>query len=137
MPNVKRFFDETINFGVKRGYVETLHKRRRAVADLTSTNGMRRNGAERIAMNMPVQGTAADIMKIAMLRLAKRLDGTDLKAKLLLQVHDELVLEVARPDVPAVAALVREAMEGAATLAVPLLVEVASGPNWEEMTDLP
>jgi len=136
LPNVKRFFDDTINFGVKRGYVETLNKRRRAVADLTSTNGMRRLGAERIAMNMPVQGTAADIMKIAMLRLAKELDGANLRAKLLLQVHDELVLEVARPDVPAVAQLVREAMESAATLTVPLLVEVASGPNWEEMTDL-
>jgi DNA polymerase-1 len=136
LPQVKRFFDETINFGVKRGYVETLNKRRRAVPDLTSTNGMRRMGAERIAMNMPVQGTAADIMKIAMLRLAEALSQTTLRAKLLLQVHDELVLEVARPDVPKVAQLVREAMEGAADLAVPLLVEVASGPNWEEMADL-
>jgi DNA polymerase-1 len=136
LPNVKRFFDETIAFGVSHGYVETLYKRRRAVVDLGSTNGMRRMAAERVAMNMPVQGAAADIMKIAMLRLAERLAGSDVKAKLLLQVHDELVLEVDRPDVERTADIVREAMTGAAELAVPLLVEVAAGPNWEEMTDL-
>ena len=136
LPNVKRFFDETINFGVKHGYVETLHKRRRAVSDLTSTNGMRRMSAERVAMNMPVQGTAADIMKIAMLRLAESLNDSGRKAKLLLQVHDELVLEVDRPDVPAVAKIVRDAMEGAQELSVPLLVEIAAGPNWDEMTEL-
>ena len=136
LPQVKRFFEETINFGTKRGYVETINKRRRAVPDLMSTNGMRRNAAERIAMNMPVQGSAADIIKIAMLKLAKQLDHSTLKAKLLLQVHDELVLEVDRPDVPEVAKIVRDAMENAVTLSVPVLVEVSAGPNWEEMTEV-
>jgi DNA polymerase-1 len=89
-----------------------------------------------MAINMPVQGTAADIMKLAMIRLAERLDESDLRARLLLQVHDELVLEVDRPDLEATARLVVETMENAYDLTVPLETDVSYGQNWEEMTPL-
>ncbi|MCC6790417.1 MAG: DNA polymerase I, partial [Thermomicrobiales bacterium] len=136
LPNVKRFFEETISFGVAHGFVETLNGRRRQLPDLQSSNGMRRQAAERMAINMPVQGTAADIMKIAMLRLYDRLKTEELRARMLLQVHDELVLEVHREDVEATAAIVKETMEGAATLSVPLEVDAATGQNWEELEPL-
>ncbi|MGI8475061.1 MAG: DNA polymerase I [Thermomicrobiales bacterium] len=134
LPQVRRFFDETIRFGLVNGYVETMNGRRRLIPDLDSANGMRRLGAERMAVNMPVQGAAADIMKIAMVSLADALRHSPLRARLLLQVHDELVLEVARPDVEPLARLVRSTMEGAAQLRAPLVVDVAHGPNWEQMT---
>lgn len=134
LPRVKSFFDETIRVGTMNGFVETLNGRRRIIPDLGSSNGMRRMAAERMAVNMPVQGTAADIMKIAMLKLADRLKSADLKARLLLQVHDELVLEVDLPDVMSAARLVRDTMVSAAELRVPLAVDVASGQNWEELT---
>jgi DNA polymerase-1 len=136
LPNVKRFFDETIKFGVTHGYVQTLNGRRRQLPDLQSSNGLRRLGAERMAINMPVQGTAADIMKIAMLRLFERLQEEKLRARMLLQVHDELVLEVDRPDLTAAAELVKQTMESAAELSVPLEVDVAVGQNWEELEPL-
>lgn len=136
LPNVKRFFDETLKFGVARGYVETLNGRRRQIPDLQSSNGMRRLGAERMAINMPVQGTAADIMKIAMLRLYDRLREGGLQARLLLQVHDELVLEVNRPNLEQTARIVRATMESAAALSVPLVVDMAAGQNWEELEPL-
>jgi DNA polymerase-1 len=132
LPQVKRFFEETINFGTKRGYVETINKRRRAVPDLTSTNGMRRNAAERIAMNMPVQGSAADIIKIAMLGVASALRDQGMRSRLLLQVHDELVLEVAPGEREALEALVRKQMGGAYPLSVPLDVSVGVGRTWDE-----
>jgi DNA polymerase-1 len=136
LPNVRRFFEETLKFGVTHGYVETLNGRRRQIPDLQSSNGMRRLGAERMAINMPVQGTAADIMKIAMLRLHDRLRDNDVQAQLLLQVHDELVLEVDRPDLEKAARIVRETMEGAADLSVPLVVDLSAGDNWEELEPL-
>jgi DNA polymerase-1 len=136
LPNVKRYFDETLRMGATRGYVETLNGRRRLLPDLQASNGARRAAAERMAINMPVQGTAADIMKLAMIRLAERLDESDLRARLLLQVHDELVLEVDRPDLEATARLVVETMENAYDLTVPLETDVSYGQNWEEMTPL-
>jgi len=136
LPNVKRFFDETLRFGAVHGYVQTLDGRRRLIPDLQSSNGARRAAAERMAINMPVQGTAADIMKIAMIRVSDRLREQGLRARLLLQVHDELVLEVAEPDLAATARLVCETLEGAYDLTVPLVAEVRYGLNWEEMTPL-
>jgi DNA polymerase-1 len=97
---------------------------------------MRRLTAERMAVNMPVQGTAADIMKIAMIRLSDQLRETGVKARLLLQVHDELVLEVDHSELERVAGLVCETMESAAELRVPLAVDVAAGQNWEELTPI-
>jgi len=89
-----------------------------------------------VAMNMPLQGTAADIMKIAMINLHRELTATGLPAKMLLQVHDELVVETGKSDVKQVAELVKSTMEAAAALSVPLTVEAAWGPNWNNLTDL-
>jgi DNA polymerase-1 len=137
LPRVKRYFDGTLAFGLKHGYVESIYGRRRILGDLTSANYSRRAAAERMAVNMPLQGSASDIMKIAMIRLDKELAQSGLRAKLILQVHDELVLEVNRPDVAAVAELVQSVMVGAAELSVPLETEVCAGPSWDELTPLP
>ncbi len=137
LPNVKRYFDETLRFGATHGYVETLLGRRRLIPDLQSSNASRRSAAERMAINMPVQGTAADIMKIAMIRLHHRLQETKLRARMLLQVHDELVLELDRRDLLPTARLVVDTMEHAYDLTVPLVTEVSYGQNWDEMEPVP
>jgi DNA polymerase I len=137
LPAVKSYFDEVLKFGATHGYVETLDGRRRLVPDLQSSNGARRAAAERIAINMPVQGTTADIMKIAMIQLRDRLHESKLRARLLLQVHDELVLEVDRPHLEDTARLVATTMRNAYELLVPLETEASYGENWDEMTDLP
>jgi DNA polymerase-1 len=133
LPRVKEYFDRTLGFGLKHGYVESLYGRRRILGDLTSANYARRAAAERMAVNMPLQGTSSDIMKIAMIRVSDELARSELRAKLLLQVHDELVLEVDRPNVPAVATLLQRVLEGAAELSVPLETEVQAGPNWDDL----
>ncbi len=137
LPKVKQYFEQTLGFGLKHGYVESIYGRRRIIADLTSANYARRAAAERMAVNMPLQGSAADIMKIAMNRLHRELASASLRARLLLQVHDELLLEVDRPDVPALADLLARTMVGAAELSVPLETEVRAGPNWDELSLLP
>lgn len=114
-----------------RGYTETLLGRRRYLPDLTSDNRQRREMAERMALNAPIQGTAADIMKVAMLEVAARLDASGLASRMLLQVHDELVLEIAPGEAEQVEALVVAAMMGAADLSVPLDVSVGLGDSWE------
>jgi DNA polymerase-1 len=136
LPAVKRYFDGTLSFGHKHGYVESIYGRRRVIADLTSSNFQRRASAERMAVNMPLQGTAADIMKIAMNRLHTELLKSGLNARLILQVHDELVVEAERADVPAVAELLQRTMEGAAQLSVPLETEVSAGLNWDDLAPL-
>ena len=136
LPRVRAYFDEILRFGAAHGYVQSESGRRRFLPDLTSSNGARRLAAERMAINMPIQGGAADIMKIAMNHLALALDQRDLKARVLLQVHDELVLEVDRSDLEETAALVRTTMEGAVTLKVPIAAELGCGPNWDDMTEL-
>ncbi|MFA7324251.1 MAG: DNA polymerase, partial [Candidatus Nanopelagicales bacterium] len=114
-----------------RGYTETLLGRRRYLPDLTSENRQRREMAERMALNAPIQGTAADIMKVAMLKVGTRLDESTLNSRMLLQVHDELVLEIAPGEAEQVELLVVEAMMGAADLSVPLDVSVGVGDSWE------
>jgi DNA polymerase-1 len=131
---VRRYVIETKAFATEQGYVETLLGRRRYIADMTSPNGAIRGAAERMAINMPIQGTAADIMKIAMRRVYERLAKSDLKARVLLQVHDELVAEVPKADVDEMAAILAEEMSSAYQLEVPLVVDVRSGANWDEMT---
>jgi DNA polymerase-1 len=133
LPQVKRYFEGTLGFGHQHGYVESLYGRRRIIGDLTSANYARRAQAERMAVNMPLQGTASDIMKIAMIRLDEELARSGLQARLILQVHDELVLEANRSDVAATAALVTRVMEGAAELSVPLETEVRAGANWDDL----
>lgn len=127
-PGIRRYIDHTLEFGREHGYVETLYGRRRYVPELKAQNRTLREAGERLAYNMPIQGTAADIIKLAMVKLDREL-GT-LGARLLLQVHDELLIEVPEDRADEVARLTREVMEGAAQLSVPLAVEVGVGPNW-------
>lgn len=133
LPKVKEFFDETIARGAETGYVETLLGRRRYLPDLKASNGARRASAQRVAMNMPIQGTQADMIKIAMINLEASLKQRGLPARQVLQVHDELVLEVDEPALQETAKLVSETMIGALKLDVPVLTEVRSGLNWEDM----
>ena len=119
-----------------QGWVETLLGRKRAIPELRASNPTLRGAGERMAINMPIQGTAADIQKIAMIRVAERLAAEGLRARLLLSVHDELLFEVPRDEVEQLAALVRETMEGALPLSVPLIVDVKTGDDWESMTPL-
>ena len=133
---VRRYVLETKAFCLEQGYVETLLGRRRYIPDMTSSNGAVRGAAERMAINMPIQGTAADIMKIAMVRVRRALASSDLAAIVVLQVHDELVLEVPRSQIAKTADLLRNEMGGAYPLDVPLVVDVRVGENWDEMTTL-
>ena len=112
------------------GYAETLFNRRRIIKELSSNNYMVRQFGERAAMNTPVQGTAADIMKIAMIRIYNELKKQNLKSKIVLQVHDEVMLEVPKDEVEKVKILVKDCMENAATLDVPLVVEMSEADNW-------
>jgi len=130
---VRRYVVETKAFATEQGYVETLLGRRRYIADMTSPNRSIRGGAERMAINMPIQGTAADIMKIAMRRVYDRLAREESEARVLLQVHDELVAEVPTDQVDEVAQILCDEMSAAYQLDVPLIVDVRTGTNWDEM----
>ena len=121
----------------QQGYVETLLGRRRWIPELEARNSALRGAGERMAINMPIQGTAADIMKIAMIRLHRRIRELDTNARMLLSVHDEVLLEVPRADVAALAPEVRAVMEDALQLDVPLDVDLKTGDDWESMTPLP
>jgi DNA polymerase I len=121
----------------ERGYVETLLGRRRWIPELSARNQALRGAGERMAINMPIQGTAADIMKIAMIRLHERLRRERSRARMLLSVHDEVLLEVPRDEVEALAPVVRSVMEGALKLDVPLDVDVKVGDDWESMAIVP
>ena len=119
-----------------QGFVTTLLGRRRAIPELQARNAALRGAGERMAINMPIQGTAADIVKIAMIRVDERLRREGLRARLLLSVHDELLFEVPRDEVEALAVLAREVMESALPLDVPLTVDIKVGDDWEGMTPL-
>ena len=135
-PGVKRYTEEIVETARRQGYVSTLLGRRRYIADINSANRNFRMFAERAAVNMPIQGASADIMKLAMIRVHERLhDGGD-DAEMLLQVHDELVFEVRPEKLADVAGSVKGIMEGAYPLDVPLKVDVKAGPNWSEMEEL-
>ena len=121
----------------QRGYVETLLGRRRWIPELEARNSALRGAGERMAINMPIQGTAADIMKIAMIRLHDRLKRDGSPARMLLSVHDEVLLEVPRTEVEALVPVVRETMESALTLDVPLDVDIKVGDDWESMAVVP
>jgi DNA polymerase-1 len=127
---VDAYITGTVDKGRSLGYVQTLAGRRRYLPDLLSDNRMLKENAERIAANTPIQGSAADLIKIAMIRIRRELSERSLKCDMLLQVHDELVFEVDKADVEAATALIKREMEGAMDLDVPLVVEFGSGPNW-------
>jgi DNA polymerase-1 len=118
----------------RQGFVTTLLGRKRHIPELHAANGALRGAGERMAINMPIQGTAADIVKIAMIRLADRLSAEGLRSRMLLQVHDELLLEAPRDEVDRLVPILRETMEGALPLDVPLTVDVKVGTDWESMT---
>lgn len=129
-PGVKKYMEETVEKAKKEGFVTTIFQRRRYLPDLQSSNRNIRSFAERTAINTPIQGSAADIIKLAMLRVNRELQEKQLGAKLLLQVHDELLLEVPELELERVSQLVKEAMEGAVSLSVPLDVDMQIGKNW-------
>ena len=129
---VREFLDKTVADAHTNGFVTTLYGRRRDLPAIHSRNFMQRSFAERMAMNTPIQGTAADLIKIAMIRADAALRSANVKSRILLQVHDELVLEVVQDEIEQVSELLRTAMSGAAELAVPLAVDVHMGRNWAE-----
>ncbi len=138
-PRVREYIDRTKILAARQGYVETLLGRRRYFPELqpgSPADHATRQAAERMAINAPIQGTAADIIKIAMIRLSERLRAQAPRARMILQVHDELIVEAPEADVPAVAALMREVMEGALVLRAPLKADVKVGQNWDEMEAL-
>ena len=130
-PGVRDYMQSTRDMAKQRGYVETYFGRRLWVPEINSPNGMRRAGAERAAINAPMQGTAADLIKLAMIAVDQWLGEAKLQTKLIMQVHDELVLEVPEAELAVVKAKLTELMQGVAQLSVPLLVEVGVGKNWE------
>jgi len=129
-PGFKRYIDDTVSFAREHGYVTTLLGRRRPVPEIASSAQFRREGAERIAINTPIQGTAADLIKIAMVRIARELESRALKGRMILQVHDELVFEVPLDEKGEFESLVRRNMEHALDLNVPIVVDMGWGKNW-------
>ena len=131
-PGVKAFMDKVVEEAHQTGAVTTMYGRRRELPAIHSKNFNQRSLAERMAMNTPIQGTAADIIKIAMIRASRMLKAANVKSRILLQVHDELVLEVVNEEIPKVTEILKEAMEHAAELSVPLVIDVNVGKNWAE-----
>ena len=131
-PKVKEYMDNIVAEGMEKGYVTTLYGRRRMLPELSSSNRNLRAQGERMALNTPIQGTAADIIKLAMVRVANRLEKEGLAARLILQVHDELIVECPESEAELAARLLKEEMEGAASLSVPLTADVNQGKNWLE-----
>ena len=129
-PGVRRYMEEVVEQAKQDGYVETLLKRRRYLPELSSPNFNVRSFGKRVALNTPIQGTAADIIKIAMIRVRDALKQEFPEARLILQVHDELVVEAPQAQVAEVGELVRRCMEGAMSLSVPLVADIGVGPNW-------
>jgi DNA polymerase-1 len=128
---VRDYLRNTVAQARKDGYTETVFGRRRYVPDLNSDNRQKREMAERVALNAPIQGSAADVIKVAMVNVLRRIEREGLRSKMLLQVHDELVCEVVGDELEAMTTLLIQEMGGAYPLAVPLEVSVGSGANWD------
>ena len=131
-PDVKKFLDKTVEKAKQNGYVTTLYGRRRPIPELSSGNFMQRSFGERVAMNSPIQGTAADIMKLAMIHVWERLHKENLKSRLILQVHDELLIETLAEEEELVRQILTEEMQHAAELSVTLEIDLHTGENWYE-----
>jgi len=121
---------DTVDFAKEYGYVKTMFGRRRDIPELKSSNYQTRSFGERAAMNTPVQGTAADIIKLAMINVSRRLKQENLKSRLILQVHDELIVEAEKTEVDQVCRILKTEMENAASLLVPLKVDMQTGHSW-------
>ncbi|MFA6198301.1 MAG: DNA polymerase I [Patescibacteria group bacterium] len=133
---IKEYIEETKALARRLGYVETLFGRRRYLPEIQSSNRQIRTGAERMAINMPIQGTAADLLKMAMIKIHRELPAISPKTKMILQVHDELVFEVPQDETKKVARYIQDAMENIYTLKVPIKVEIDAGPNWGELSEV-
>ena len=131
-PGIKKYMNDTINFAKEHGYVETLLKRRRYLRDINSANQTVRGFAERNAINAPIQGSAADMIKVAMIAIHRDIEQQGLRGKMTMQVHDELVFDVPREEVPQFRSLVEKHMKNALVMSVPLVVEIGEGSNWLE-----
>ena len=131
-PGIDRYLEDVVKEATANGYTTTPFGRRRYIPELTASNGNVRAFGKRIAMNAPIQGAAADVMKLAMIKVYNRLKNELPEARLVMQVHDEIIIEVKEADKERCKSIVREEMEGAASLAVPLTVDVTSGKNWLE-----
>ena len=131
-PSIDRYLDEVVKDATAKGYTTTVHGRRRYIPELAAQNAIMRNFGKRVAMNAPIQGSAADIMKIAMIRTSDRLKAENLDARIVMQVHDELIIEARDDQVDIVKRILKEEMEGAANLSIPLTVDVSTGKNWLE-----
>jgi DNA polymerase-1 len=131
-PGVLQYMERTRQQAREQGFVETVFGRRLWLSEIQSPNGPRRQAAERAAINAPMQGTAADLIKMAMIRVDAQLQQHSMRSRMMMQVHDELVFEVADDEVDALSALVRDSMLNVAQLAVPLDVDVGVGNNWDE-----
>lgn len=131
-PSIEEYLERVVEEAKECGYTKTVFGRRRYIPELTAQNGNLRAFGKRVAMNAPIQGTAADIMKLAMIAVHKRLISEGVDARIVMQVHDELVVEALEKDAPLVKKILREEMEGVASLSIPLTVDVTSGKNWLE-----
>jgi DNA polymerase-1 len=129
---VRAYLDSVLAQARSKGYVTTLLNRRRYLAEINSPQAQVRQFAERMAINAPIQGTAADLIKVAMVRISRRLGEEGFEAAMIMQVHDELVFEAPAAEQEALKALIRREMEGVIQLQVPLKVEISSGKNWDE-----
>ena len=127
---IKEYMDKIDQIAKEKGYVTTIFGRRRNIPELKSQNYMIRQFGSRAALNMPIQGTAADIMKLAMIEVNKKIEEYNLKTKILLQVHDELLLEVPQEEKEKVTKMLKDSMENVVKLSVPLIAEVSEGYNW-------
>ena len=131
-PGFRRYIDDTVAFAKEHGYVKTLMGRRRPVPEINSTTVFRREGAERVAINTPIQGTSADMIKIAMIHINNEMRKEKMKSRMIMQVHDELVFEAEKSEADELEAMVREKMEKALELRVPVVVDIGRGNNWDE-----
>ena len=131
-PKLKNYISSQINFARENGYVETVLGRKRYLRDINSRNHIVRGGAERNAINAPIQGSAADIIKLAMVKIYNRMKNNHFKSKMLVQVHDELIFEIFKPELQEMKKLIQEEMESAYSLNVPLVVDIGTGNNWYE-----
>jgi len=131
-PKLRDYMDDQVEFARENGYVKTVMGRRRYLKDINARNQMVRSAAERNAVNAPIQGSAADIIKVAMINIFKKLEEQNLKTKMLLQVHDELIFDVPKDELEDLKKLIKTEMEGAYQLVIPLKVDVGTGQNWLE-----
>jgi DNA polymerase-1 len=127
---VKRFMDQAVYDATNKGYAETLYSRRRELSDINSNDPYKRSAAKRIAVNTPIQGTAADIIKMAMINVHQELLSNNMKTKMIMQIHDELVFDAPKAELERALVIIRSAMENVVTLSVPLLVDIGHGESW-------